>query len=91
MFLCVLLPTTIAVADSGGDGAHGCEQILAFILGLVQQNVYITLWVGLGGTALAFLMVVPPWPIYNENPENWLPSRNGLAGTGIEVDGKKIN
>lgn len=66
---------------------------MAFILGLVQQNIYVTLWVGLAGTALTFLMVVPAWPIFNENPVRWLPAapRGGLVGTGIEVDGKKIN
>ena len=61
------------------------------MLGFIQQNIYITLWVGLGGTALTFLMVVPPWPIYNENPEKWLRGKSDLALAGIEVDGKKIN
>lgn len=50
-----------------------------------------TLWIGLGGTALAFLVVVPPYPIYNENPEKWLRANSGMSGSGIEVDGKKIN
>ena len=66
-------------------------QILAFVLGFAQQNIYVTLWVGLGGTVLAFFVVVPPFPIFNENPERWLPAGSGIAGSGIEVDGKKIN
>lgn len=66
-------------------------QTLAFGLGFLQQDIYITLWVGLGGTLLAFLVVVPPFPIYKENPENWLAAGSGIAGSGIEVDGKKIN
>ena len=37
---------------------------------------------------LTTLVVVPPWPIYNQNPERWL--RSELAGRGIEVDGKKV-
>ena len=61
------------------------------ILGLVQQDIYVTLWVGLAGTALTMLVAIPPWPMYNENPEKWLPAKNSLVGTGIEVDGKKIN
>lgn len=61
------------------------------MLGYIQQNIYLTLWIGLAGTALTFLIVVPPWPIYNENPENWLPVRSALGGASIEVDGKKIN
>ena len=40
---------------------------------------------------MAFFVVVPPFPIFNENPENWLPAGSGIAGSGIEVDGKKIN
>ncbi|KAL8908435.1 MAG: hypothetical protein Q9171_005454 [Xanthocarpia ochracea] len=65
--------------------------LLAFILGFSQGNIWTTLWIGLGGTALTFLLVVPPYPIYNENPENWLRANSGISGSGIEVDGKKIN
>lgn len=67
------------------------SQILAFVLGFVQRDIYVTLWVGLGGTALTFLIVIPPWPIYNENPEKWLPSSSSISGAAIEVDRKKIN
>ncbi|KAL8647131.1 MAG: hypothetical protein Q9226_006560 [Calogaya cf. arnoldii] len=65
--------------------------LLAFGLGFAQGNIWFTLWIGLGGTALTFLVVVPPYPIYNENPENWLRANSGMSGSGIEVDGKKIN
>ncbi|MCJ1300090.1 hypothetical protein MMC08_002884 [Hypocenomyce scalaris] len=65
--------------------------LFAFLVGYIQQNIYITLWVGLGGSAITLLMVVPPWPIYNNAPEKWLPAGSGIAGAGIEVDGKKIN
>ena len=64
------------------------------MLGFILQNIYVTLWVGLGGALLAFLAVVPPYPFYNSSPERWLPGKNanaGIAGVGIEVDGKKIN
>ena len=40
---------------------------------------------------MTFLVVVPPWPIYNDAPEKWLPAGSSIAGAGIEVDGKKIN
>ncbi|KAF6223367.1 hypothetical protein HO133_000209 [Letharia lupina] len=65
--------------------------LFAFILGFALQNIYVTLWTGLGGAALAFLVVVPPYPFYNKSPERWLPSGSGMAGSGIEIDGKKIN
>ena len=70
------------------------SQLIAFVLGFVQQNIYVTLWVGLGGAALAFLVVVPPYPFYNQSPEKWLPGKTtnaGIAGMGIEVDGRKVN
>ncbi|KAL2055159.1 hypothetical protein ABVK25_004497 [Lepraria finkii] len=76
------LISTIILAVSG---------ILAFILGFVQQNIYVTLWAGLGGAAIAFLVVVPPYPFYNTTPEKWLPKGSGMAGSVIEIDGKRIN
>lgn len=66
-------------------------QIVAFLIGFAQQNIYVTLWVGLAGAALAFLVVVPPYPFYNRSPERWLPGKSSMAGIGIEVDGKKVN
>ena len=66
-------------------------QLLAFVVGFVQQNIYVTLWLGLAGATLAFLVVVPPFPFYNRSPEKWLQEGSGFAGSGIEIDGKKIN
>ena len=66
-------------------------QLFAFILGFALQNIHVALWTGLGGAALTFLAVVPPYPFYNQSPQNWLPSGSGMAGSGIEVDGKRIN
>ncbi|MCJ1337050.1 hypothetical protein MMC09_002329 [Bachmanniomyces sp. S44760] len=65
--------------------------LIALLVGLIMQNIHLTLWTGLAGTAIAFLVVVPPWPAFNKNPENWLRSSNSITGSGIEVDGKKIN
>lgn len=30
------------------------------------------MYVGLSGTAMAFLVVVPPWPVYKRNPLSWV-------------------
>ena len=67
------------------------SQLIAFVIGIIQQDIHLTLWIGLGGTAVAFFMVVPPWPAYNEDPQRWLPSSTAGSGVSIEVDGKKIN
>ena len=67
------------------------EKIVAFLVGYSQENVYYTLWVGLLGTFVTFLMVVPPWPAWNEDPETWLRSTKDAGGVAISVDGKKVN
>nr|OQO29206.1 hypothetical protein B0A51_03838 [Rachicladosporium sp. CCFEE 5018] len=76
--------------------------ILSFLLGYLTQDIIKTLYTGLGGAALTFLVVVPPWPWYNQASERWLPARvpkrsagtyaSGvdLGGVNIEVDGKRI-
>ena len=68
---------------------------LAFLVGFITQNIYQTLYIGLGGTALTFLIVVPPWPFFNQQPQPWLPPKTGRGaltqGISVEVDGKKIS
>lgn len=68
--------------------------IISFLVGFSSQNIHHTLYIGLGGTALTFLIVVPPWPFFNTHPLPWLPartgSRAGLEGVSIEVDGKRV-
>ncbi|KAK1768512.1 microsomal signal peptidase 12 kDa subunit-domain-containing protein [Phialemonium atrogriseum] len=46
---------------------------LAFIVGYALQDIKLALYIGLGGTALVFVLVVPPWPFFNRNPVKWLP------------------
>ncbi|KAK6349769.1 hypothetical protein TWF696_006045 [Orbilia brochopaga] len=53
---------------------------LAFIVGFVAQDIRLTLYIGLAGTALTFLAVVPPWPIYNQNPVQFLAVASSAAG-----------
>jgi len=68
-------------------------QIIAFFVGYFTQDIRLSLYVGLAGTALTFLVIVPPWPFFNKNPEGWLPAR--MANTtpssyNINVDGQKV-
>ncbi|TKA77230.1 hypothetical protein B0A49_00771 [Cryomyces minteri] len=65
--------------------------VFAFLAGYIAQNIHYTLYLGLAGTALTFLAIVPPWPFFNRNPVAWLPAQNGLGAIGIEVDGKKVS
>lgn len=67
---------------------------VAFLVGFFTQDIYQTLYIGLGGTALAFVMIVPPWPFFNKHQLHFLPSRTAqtsLQGIHIEVDGKKVS
>ncbi|KAF2637669.1 microsomal signal peptidase 12 kDa subunit [Massarina eburnea CBS 473.64] len=64
--------------------------ILAFLVGFMSQDIKLALYIGLAGTGLTFLAVVPPWPFYNKNPEGWLPARSAAAGISIDVDGQKV-
>ncbi|KAF2272325.1 SPC12-domain-containing protein [Westerdykella ornata] len=68
----------------------GAAGIVAFFIGFMAQDIRLTLYIGLAGTALTFLAVVPPWPIYNKNPEPWLPPSSRAIGVNIDVDGSKV-
>ena len=65
-------------------------QIIAFLIGYFTQDIRLTLYAGLAGTALTFLVVVPPWSFYNKNPEGWLPAGNASQSFHIDVDGQKV-
>ncbi|KAJ5474848.1 hypothetical protein N7475_004414 [Penicillium sp. IBT 31633x] len=62
----------------------------SFVIGYTYKDIYLTLWTGLAGTLFTALVVVPPWPMYNRNPENWLGSTGGRPNPGITVDGVKV-
>ncbi|KAJ5095127.1 Microsomal signal peptidase Spc12 [Penicillium argentinense] len=62
---------------------------ISFVIGYLYKDIHLTLWVGLGGTLFTGLVVIPPWPFYNMNPEMWLPSRK--AGPSVLVDGVKVD
>ncbi|KAH8821580.1 microsomal signal peptidase 12 kDa subunit-domain-containing protein [Xylogone sp. PMI_703] len=64
---------------------------VSFIVGFLLQDIKLALYIGLGGTALTLLIIVPPWPFFNRHPVRWLP----VAGSepqsyGITVDGKTV-
>lgn len=73
--------------------------VVSVLIGFFTQDIYKTLYIGLGGTAATFLLVVPQWPIYTNKPEPWLPARVqkpsaarnvDLGGVHVEVDGKRV-
>jgi hypothetical protein len=48
-------------------------QAVGFIAGYVQQSFDLTFKFWAVGTALAALLVLPPWPFYSRHPVRWLP------------------
>ncbi|RDW70105.1 hypothetical protein BP5796_08502 [Coleophoma crateriformis] len=65
---------------------------ISFAVGFFLQDIKLALFIGLGGAALTFLVVVPPWPVYNQKPVHWLQVPGSQsAGQGIIVDGKVIS
>ncbi|KAF7558640.1 hypothetical protein G7046_g5520 [Stylonectria norvegica] len=58
--------------------------LLSFVVGYILQDIKLAVYVGLAGTALTFLVVVPPWPFYKTQPAKWL--RAGSTGTELKVD-----
>ena len=53
-----------------------------------MQDIKLAVYLGLGGTAATFLLVVPPWPFFNKNPVKWLPVAGVAPPTNIVVDEK---
>ncbi|KAH8600878.1 microsomal signal peptidase 12kDa subunit [Bisporella sp. PMI_857] len=64
---------------------------VSFLYGYFLQDIKLALFIGLGGTALTLLLIVPPWPFFNRHPVKWLSEGGDRAGThGITVDGKVV-
>ncbi|KAK3944691.1 putative signal peptidase complex subunit 1 [Diplogelasinospora grovesii] len=63
---------------------------IAFFVGYFLQDIKLTVFVALGGTALTFLVVVPPWPFFNRNPVKWLPVGGGIPPQNLIMGDKAI-
>ncbi|PBP23897.1 microsomal signal peptidase 12kDa subunit [Diplocarpon rosae] len=71
------------------DLAEG--QIVAFIVGFVKEDIKLALRIGLAGSALTLLMVVPPWGFFKRHPVKWLPvADKGTHSQGTIVDGMVV-
>ncbi|KAK0711145.1 microsomal signal peptidase 12 kDa subunit-domain-containing protein [Lasiosphaeris hirsuta] len=65
---------------------------IAFLVGYLLQDIKLAVWIALGGTALTFVAVVPPWPFYNNNPVAWLQvgGRSQHTTASLVVDEKAV-
>jgi len=65
--------------------------VLSFLIGYSTDNVYNCVWTALAGAVVALVAVVPPWPMYNRSPVQWLPARK-INGYWVEnPDSKKAS
>ncbi|KAK5082998.1 hypothetical protein LTR05_006880 [Lithohypha guttulata] len=65
--------------------------LVGLAIGFVQQDIHLTMWITLAGTVVTLLVVVPPWPSFNKNPQPWLGSRTKVSHGGIVVQGMKVS
>ncbi|KAK2070143.1 hypothetical protein P8C59_004667 [Phyllachora maydis] len=66
----------------------------AFIIGYALQDIKLAVLIALGGTALTFFVVVPPWPFYKKHPLKWLPVGGGSSSDvphKLVIDEKALN
>ncbi|KAI1328500.1 microsomal signal peptidase 12 kDa subunit-domain-containing protein [Xylariaceae sp. FL0255] len=61
-------------------------QAIAFIVGYFLQDITLALKIGLAGTALTFLAIVPPWPFFKQHPVKWLP----VGGSSVPTQSQNI-
>jgi signal peptidase complex subunit 1 len=50
-------------------------QAFSFVLGFALQSLQVTFAVLGASVLLLALVIVPPWPSYNNNPVKWLPNK----------------
>lgn len=63
-------------------------QAISFIVGFFLQDIKLALYIGLGGTAVTFVAIVPPWGFFRKAPIKWLPAGGSESKSqGIVVDG----
>ncbi|KAI1375743.1 SPC12-domain-containing protein [Hypoxylon crocopeplum] len=72
------------LAESLATALLGVVGGIAFLVGFFLQDIALALKIGLGGTALAFLLIVPPWPFFNRHPVKWLPVGGEPATTSAQ-------
>ncbi|KAJ7641613.1 microsomal signal peptidase 12kDa subunit [Roridomyces roridus] len=50
--------------------------IISFIVGFLLQSLPLTMAIFGGSTALMAVLIIPPWPVFNQHPTKWLPVKS---------------
>ncbi|KAJ8091693.1 hypothetical protein PM082_020928 [Marasmius tenuissimus] len=48
--------------------------VISFVAGFASQNIRVTFGFLGVSTLLLLAIVIPPWPMFNKHPVNWLPT-----------------
>ncbi|ROT38830.1 microsomal signal peptidase 12kDa subunit [Sodiomyces alkalinus F11] len=59
--------------------------VLSFMVGFTLQDIKLAVYIGLVGTCLTFLVVVPPWPFFTRHPIKWLDAYASRSLVAIET------
>jgi len=71
----------------------GAVGAISFLVGYFLQDIKLAFYITLGGTALTFLVTIPPWPFFNRHPVKWLPiggTSNVAIPQNIVIDEKTV-
>ena len=67
-----------------------CSQVLAFIVGYVQQSFRLTFYIFSAGVVLSLLLCLPDYPFYNTHPLPWQqpvkPAESHIEATSAEEE-----
>lgn len=61
---------------------------VGFLVGYIASNFALMVYINVAGLAATLLLVVPDWPLFNQNSLQWLPPLNpGKVKKEKEEDG----
>mmetsp|Transcript_64475 Transcript_64475/g.203638 ORF Transcript_64475/g.203638 Transcript_64475/m.203638 type:complete len:86 (-) Transcript_64475:58-315(-) len=63
--------------------------IIGFLAGYIMASFKITMIIYTAGVILAFVISVPDWRYFNQNPLDWLPSEEEAAVVPAKKKGSR--
>ncbi|KAF9292769.1 signal peptidase-like protein subunit [Linnemannia elongata] len=67
------------LAEQITQGVISFFGVIAFLVGLIAQDIRLSMYIFAAGVVVAAFLVIPAWPYLRKNPIKWLPSREKLA------------
>lgn len=68
-------------AENTMDKILQFSMVCGFVVGVMFQNIHYTVYVFGLGIVVSFLLVIPPYKMYNQNNLQWLPSPSVDVGS----------